>query len=170
MIFRLSQKLAARIKAGKLSEMPLDANPLADWSANLFVADRTQYVILSNTPSLYSCVMLAKGITSAGQFTERTSECIREFMEKDYHGVVYRRHIAFSIAAGGFAKTLNRTVTGSMNELIKFAELWLAEADPPNEVGFKLNESLLSALATETSGKYGTPNEAFKELVRKSRK
>ncbi len=57
MIIRLSQKLCTKIKAGKLKEMPLDENPYADWSANLFVVDRTQYIILSNTASLYSCVM-----------------------------------------------------------------------------------------------------------------
>ena len=54
MIIRLSQKLCTKIKAGKLKEIPLDENPYADWSANLFVVDRTQYIILSNTASLYA--------------------------------------------------------------------------------------------------------------------
>ena len=38
MIFRLSQKLNAKIKAGTLRMLPLDENPFADWSAHLFVA------------------------------------------------------------------------------------------------------------------------------------
>jgi hypothetical protein len=41
MIFRLSQKLNAKIKAGVLRALPLHENPLADWSAHLFVAGRT---------------------------------------------------------------------------------------------------------------------------------
>ena len=45
MILRLSQKLNAKIKAGKLSEAPLDENPYADWSCHLFTADRTQYIM-----------------------------------------------------------------------------------------------------------------------------
>ena len=49
MIFRLSQKLNDKIKAGTLPALPLDDNPLADWSAHLFLADRTQYILLSNT-------------------------------------------------------------------------------------------------------------------------
>jgi hypothetical protein len=57
MIFRVSQKLNTKIKAGKLDEMPLDENPYADWSAHLFMAGRVQYIILTNTASLYSCVM-----------------------------------------------------------------------------------------------------------------
>jgi hypothetical protein len=32
MILRLSQKLNTKIKAGKLTEMPLDQNRYADWS------------------------------------------------------------------------------------------------------------------------------------------
>jgi hypothetical protein len=83
MILRLSQKLNTKIKAGKLSEMPLDENPYADWSCHLFTADRTQYVIMSNTKSLYSCVMFGKGITNDSQFIERALIAIREFMEDD---------------------------------------------------------------------------------------
>ncbi len=62
MIFRLSQKLAKKIKAGTLQAMPLDDNPYADWSGHVFTADRTQYIILCNTKALYSCVMYGRGI------------------------------------------------------------------------------------------------------------
>ena len=51
MILRLSHKLNTKIKAGKLTEMPLDENPYVDWSSHLFAADRTQYIILMNTAS-----------------------------------------------------------------------------------------------------------------------
>lgn len=46
MIFRLSQRLAAKLKEGSLPSLPLDENPYADWSAHLFTADRTQYIII----------------------------------------------------------------------------------------------------------------------------
>ena len=83
MIFRLSEKLNTKIKAGKLTDMPLDETPYADWSCHLFTADRTQYIILSNTKSLYSCVMYGKGITNDGVFIERALSTIREFMADD---------------------------------------------------------------------------------------
>ena len=38
MILRLSQKLNAKIKGGTLPEQPPDLNPVADWSARLFLA------------------------------------------------------------------------------------------------------------------------------------
>ena len=54
MIFRLSQKLATKLKEGGLPSLPLDDNPYADWSAHLFTADRAEYIIPANTKSLYS--------------------------------------------------------------------------------------------------------------------
>ncbi|WP_420860827.1 DUF6933 domain-containing protein [Symmachiella dynata] len=50
------------MKAGPLDMVPLDDNPYAYWSAHLFTAERTQYIILSNTKSLCSCVIFGKGI------------------------------------------------------------------------------------------------------------
>jgi hypothetical protein len=166
MIFRLSQKLNTKIKAGTLPAMPLDENPYADWSCHLFSADRTQYIIMSNTKSLYSCVMYGKGITDDSQFIKRALSTIREFMDDDGQSFVYQRFIAPASGTVSFAKALNRSVTGSMNDLIKFAKLWLVEEEvSPHDLGFKLNDILLSALATEKSQGYGKPNEAFKAML-----
>jgi len=166
MLFRLSQKLAKKIKAGALDTAPLDDNPYSDWSAHLFTTDRTQHIILSNTKSLYSTVMFGKGITNERQFVERALNSIREFMEDDGQQFAYRKFIAPSTGTVQFAKALNRSITGSMKELILTAEMWLCEADiSPHDVGFKLNDILLSALATEGSHGYGKPNEAFKLLA-----
>jgi len=94
MILRLSQKLNTKIKAGKLSEKPLDENPYADWSCHLFTADQTQYIIMSNTASLYSCVMFGKGITDDSRFIERALSTILEFMEDDGQAFVYQNYVA----------------------------------------------------------------------------
>jgi hypothetical protein len=165
MIFRLSKKLIDKIKAGTVAALPLDENPLADWSAHLFVAGRTQYILLSNTKSLYSMVMYGKGITSEGQFIERALGSIREFMEADGHRAAYERFIAPASATVRFAKALNRSVTGSMNDMTKHAAYWLAEGDvSPFDIGFRLKAIPMSALKHDGSA-YGFPREAFKELV-----
>ena len=166
MIFRLSQKLNAKIKAGALRALPLHENPLADWSAHLFVAGRTQYLLLSNTKSLYSTVLYGKGITHDSHFIERALGGIREFMEADGQAFVYHRLIVPATASVRFAKALDRSVTGSMNDLIKHATYWLAEGDQsPFEVGFRLNDLLLSALGEGDASWYGKPREAFKALA-----
>ena len=164
MILRLSQKLNTKIKAGTLGDIPLDENPYADWSAHLFTADRTQYIIMSNTKSLYSCVMYGKGITDDNRFIDRALSTIREFMEDDGQSFVYQRFIAPASGTVSFAKALNRSVTGSMNDLIKFAKMWLTEGDlSPHDTGFKLNDMPMSALGKPRG--YGHPREVFKLLA-----
>lgn len=159
MIFRLSQKLAKKLKIGDLTSLPADESPYTDWSANLFTADRTQYIILTNTQSLYSIVMYAKGITGDSRFIERALENIREFMEEDGQAFVYQRLVAPVSSCVRFGKALNRSVTGSMNDMISHAKHWLIEEElSPFDVGFKLNEIPMSAL------KYRHPREAFKLL------
>lgn len=166
MILRISQKLNAKIKAGKLSEMPLDENPYADWSCHLFTADRTQYIIMSNTKSLYSCVMYGAGITDDSRFIERALSTIKEFMEDDGQAFAFQRFIAPASGSVSFAKALNRSVTGSMNGLVNHAKDWLVEDEmSPQDLGFRLNDILLSSLARSKSDFYWKPREAFKQLA-----
>jgi len=166
MIFRLSQKLNKKIKAGPLDTVPLDENPYADWSAHLFTADGTQYIILSNSKALYSCVMFGKEITNDAVFIERALSTIREFMEDDGQQFAYRRFIAPASGTVQFAKALNRSVTGSMNDLVQTSKWHLADDDmSPHEIGFRLNGTPLSALTNAAGRKYAMPREAFKLLA-----
>ncbi len=166
MILRLSQKLCTKIKAGMLNAMPLDENPYADWSCHLFAVDRTQYILVSNTKSLYSCVLYGKGITNDSIFIERVLSSLREFMEEDGQAFIYQKFVAPSSATVNFATALSRSVTGSMNDLIGHATGWLEYGDiAPHDLGFRLNDILLSAIARSKSEKYGKPNEAFKRLA-----
>ena len=159
MILRLSQKLNTKIKAGTLKEMPLDTTPYADWSCHLFTADRAQYILMTNTPSLYSCVMFGRGITDDSRFIERASSTIREFMDDDGQAFVYQKFIAPASGTVSFAKALNRSVIGSMNDLVYHAQMWITEGElSPHDVGFKLNEMPMSALG------YSDPREALKGL------
>lgn len=166
MIFRLSQKLAKKLKEGSLRSLPPDENPYADWSAHLFTADRTQYIIVSNTRSLYSVVMFGKGITDYSEFIKWALITLRDFMEDDGQAFVYQRFIAPESGNVGLAKALDRSVTGSINELVKFAKFWLEEGElSPYDVSFQLNDILLSALAPSKAAAYGKPNEAFRALA-----
>jgi len=141
MIFRLSAKLNAKIDSGPLKPLPQDVNPFADWSADLFVADRAQYIICCNTRSLYSAVMFAKGIANDSFFIERVLSNIRETLEADGQEFVYHRFIVPATGSVRFSKALNRSVIGSMNDLTQHAKHWLtAEALSPFDVGLRLNE------------------------------
>lgn len=165
MIIRLSQKLAKKIKVGKLVEKPLDENQYADWSANVFNVGRTQYIILCNTKSMYSCVMYGNGITNDNTFIQRSLSLIREFMEDDGKESVYEQHIIPATGSVTFAKSLNRSVIGSMNELVMAADAVLSDDVAPHSVGIFLNDFLLSAIAADGDHGYGKPKEAFERLT-----
>ena len=159
MIFRLSQKLAKKIKEASSQSLPPDPNPFADWSCHLFTADRTQYILVTNTASLYSVVMYGKGITTDYEFIDRVVECIREFMHYDGQDFIYRKFVAPASGAVRFSKALNRSITGSMNDLVYHAKMWLTERElSPHDTSFKLNEIPFSSL------KYQFPREVFKAL------
>lgn len=166
MIFRLSQQLKSKIKAGNLPSLPLDENPFADCSAGLFLVSRRQYILVTNTKSLYSVVIPGKGITNENAFIEQALHSLQEFMEENAQGDVYERYITPATETTQFAKALNRSVTGSMNELIRQAEYWLAEEPfSLNEVSVRLNDTLLSALAHSKSFPYGKPRDVFQAMV-----
>ncbi len=166
MIFRLSQALNARVKAGALAALPLHENPLFDWSAHLFPVGRSNFIILSNTGSLLSAVVSGQGVTSEAHFRERAFDGIRACLTALGYEPLTRTIIPADGGPVRFAKTLNRSVSGSMNELIKCAESYLNEGDLTlPEVADRLNDTLLSALAAGGSHGYGKPREAFRVMV-----
>jgi hypothetical protein len=160
MIFRPSQKLAKKIKVAPTRVLPPDPNPFADWSAHLFTADRAQYIILTHTASLYSTVMHGRGITCDSEFLERGLSCLREFMLDDGLECIYNEFIAPSSGTIQFSKSLNRSVTGSMNDFIYHAKMWLTVRElSPYDTSFKLNEIPMSPLG------YANPREVLTSLL-----
>ena len=163
MIFRFSQPLKARVKAGTLVALPLHENPLLDWSAHLFPVGRRRFILLSNTGSLLSAVVPGQGVTSMKSFRECAIDGIRTCLTALGYESISRTVIPANSDPVRYAKTLNRSVSGSMNELVRQAELWLVEGELTlPEVGDRLNDTLLSALAAGGSHGYGKPREAFR--------
>jgi len=109
MIFRLSQKLNTKIKAGRLESIPADENLLADWSAHLFSVDRAQYILLSNTRTLYSVVFPGKGITNDRLLIGEAMSSLRDFLRADNLEFVYHQFITPATASVSFAKALDRS-------------------------------------------------------------
>lgn len=73
MIFRMSQKMSCKINAGILNTLPLHDNSFADWSANLSAVNGKEFILLSNTKSLYSTAMNAKSLNDDSEFVRRAS-------------------------------------------------------------------------------------------------
>lgn len=163
MILRLPQTLNARLGGGPLAVSASHANPLLDWSVRAFAAGNKKYVLLSNTRSLYSAALDGVAGETRTLLAERVAGVVGVIL--DGAGQLAAVGSDLALDSVRFAKTLDRSVTGSMNELVAYAEMLLAGGDlSVPEVGVRLNDLLLSALA-RTGEKYGTPRAAFAALV-----
>lgn len=160
MILRLSSKLGAKIKVAPKAVVPLDANMLADWSGHLFTADRTQYVILTNTASLYSVVGYARGMTNDSAFIIATLAMIRSGMADDGLEDAYLQRIVPETGTVRFSKAFNRSVTGSMNDMIQCWKFLLERGEEsPSDVACRINDMPFKTL------KYSKPREVFASLI-----
>ena len=169
MILRFSIKLGSRLRVGTLKPLPLDDAPVADWTGHVFFFRRTPYILLCNTATLYSAVIYAKGITNDSIFLTQVLTTLRDAMEADGLAFAYERFIVPRTGLVHLASTLSRSVTGSMNELVNYAKAVLADDEvSPFDLGFRLNDLLLSASSTDESRPYGTPRDAFRALIAES--
>ena len=156
MIVRPSQKLCTKLKIRLTVDSPLDPHPFGDWSANLFTAQRKVYMIVSNTVSLYTAVFPGRGVADERQFIQQAMEAIHQVMEHDGQSSIFENQIAPAMEQVHFGKALNRSGTGSMNDLMNRAKVWLTERNlSPFDTALRLNEMPFSSL------NYRTPHERF---------
>lgn len=147
MILRVTGKLGKKIKARPESCLPAAENPFADWSAHLFRADRRQYIMVANTPSLYCTVLRGRGITSKDELVERTLDRLQDHMVRDGFGPIFDAFIAPAAGEVALSKTLNPSITGSITDLVHMARYELEERWTPLEaVPYFVNETPMSIL------------------------
>ena len=83
MLYRLSQSSRAQTQDWAPRRPPIRGEHLAfDWSAHLFTANRTQYILVSYTKSLYSVVIPGKGITNGGQLISVALGILRDSLQE----------------------------------------------------------------------------------------
>jgi hypothetical protein len=148
--------LSEKIHTPNLPTAPTAENPYLDWHATLFRARRNQYIMVSNSKSLFSIFMHGAGITDFDKFYKRMGESIKDIMHDIGADHIYQRIIAPDAGAIHLAKAQDRRIIGSMNEQVFFAKTILYEEEiSPFDLSFKVNEFILSTI------KYATPKEAF---------
>lgn len=160
MVIRLTTKLAEKIGVRVLEPSPPDPDPFADWTAHLFLESRRHYILITNTHTLYSAVMTGKGMTSPGAFLTSMRSCLKEYLAYDELGFAFDRLILPVMGTVTYGKTLNRSVTGSMNDLIHLAKCYMADGDLPLlDVSHEMNRAPMSYLG------YDSPSAAFRSLL-----
>jgi len=159
MILRLSGKMAKKIGILPTESLPPAANPLLDWSTHLFTARRIQYILLTNTPSLYSIVLFGRGSKSGSSFQRIVTREMWEYMRLDEHEFTFKQFIEPEMSEVSWSKALNRSVTGSVNDFVQIARYLLDERRLPlYEISDFLNETPMKYLG------YDHPADVLRNL------
>jgi hypothetical protein len=156
MIIRFSKKLSEKIKESDLPVVPPADNPYLDWHAHVFRHQRAQYIMVSNSKSLFSIFIHGSGVTDFQKFFGRMSDTLRDTLHDLGADLIYQRIIALDIGSIRLAKAQDKRIIGSMNEHIGLALAILDEEEiSPYDLSFRINEQILTII------KYASPKEAF---------
>ena len=160
MIFRITQKLAMKIDEAPEVTLPPEDNPFRDWHATLFTADRYQYILWMNTPSLYTIISRGADIRDSTSFIRRFEASLgASFGEREKF--IFNAHIAPSLHSFVFSKTSDRSMLGSMNELVHQAQFHLTDNGLSAwDTTDRLNQIPMKALG------YRFSREALHELIK----
>ena len=163
MILRLTAKLAQKIGLDSLPALPYDkgGRPLLDWHAHLFTVQRVQYILATNTASLYSLVMPGRGITRGRQLVQALRGGLQTFLAGKGQQPNALMDLLVPERDASFAKITDRRILGSMNDLIFQSKIRLGEGGQALfTVSHYLNETPMSYL------KYRSPKDLFQEMLR----
>lgn len=165
MILRLTVKLAQKIGLDSLTALPYDKGGrfLLDWHAHLFTVQRMQYILATNTASLYSLVMPGRGITTGRQLVQALSDGLQTFLAGKGQQPNALMDLLVPERDALFAKITDRRILGSMNDLIFQSKVRLGEGQQTLfTISYYLNETPMSFL------KYRSPKDLFQELLRQA--
>ncbi len=159
MIIRMTAKLARKLGVALERGHALEANPFLDWTAQLFTAGRTQYILFANTRSLFSVVIHGAGVRDLNTLLNRCLAQVSDIMGASVLDLIYRRLIAPGTASLVVASAHSRVVTGTMNDLVNHAKGYLCQGEiPPRMLCARLNEIPMSML------NMASPAEIFRTM------
>jgi hypothetical protein len=141
MIIRLSKKLSAKIHEPDLPVLPPDANPYLDWHAHLFTFNRAQYIMVTNSASLFSVFMHGAGVTDYGEFIDRLSDTLKDVLHGISADLIFQKIIVPGRKEVRFAKAQDKRIIGSMNDNIQFAKVVLeTEEISPYDLSLRMKD------------------------------
>lgn len=147
MIFRLTQKLARKIKVEPVDARPPHENPLLDWTANLFMVSRRQCILLTNSRTLYSVVFRGKGVSDEKTFVGQSMTALDQCLTHDGILGLYDAEMEPALGSPEFCKASDRSVLSSMNQLVFYAKCDLLKIGHPLPVvNRRLNRIPMSKL------------------------
>ncbi len=122
MIVHFTDKLRKKLHIPELTTEEVRTGKHLRWYANLFTAQRVQYILTTNASSLFSVVIFGGGVTDDSLYLQRFLGELRDHLDDLDMLLIYDRVIAPKTGAITLAKTASRSVLGSMNDMVNICK------------------------------------------------
>lgn len=160
MILRATKKLAQKLKIESLQKYEVKVSAFEEWYGHLFTVNRLQYILFTNAYSLFSIVLPGKGINNLRTFMDLTGYWLSEVLKNKGCENMIARLVIYNLDAIDVYATNNRSVLGSMNDMMLAAKYLISEYQiTPIELAKQLNQTPLSYL------KYENPLDVMKKMA-----
>ena len=159
MVIHFTEKLNRKLKIGPLTGSDINCGAHRRWYANLFTAQRVQYILTTNASSLFSVVMYGRGITDESEYLNQFLSTLREYLIESDMRMIFERIIAPETKTFTFLKTNDRSVLASMNDMVRTSKAMLEIKEmSPWDLSKEINMTPFGALG------YGHPQEVFAKM------
>ena len=160
MVFRLTQKLSKKLHLGILPRTEtLESGSV--WYANLFRAHGTQFVVLTESLTLYSLLMLGRGIVDGDSFASVARQTVRAKFEREGWSGLLGSHLAFDNEAPLFLAAQDRSVIASVNEISRMARFGIEG----KQSSIEAHTDWINQVPYSKRGKMGIPVMTVDELA-----
>lgn len=126
MVFHLTDKLRQKLRVSRLDDARVEVPPHLRWYANSFTAERVHYLIATNAASLYSVVWHGRGVRDDGAFLDSFLLHLDAQLDGDGMRSIFERCILPGLHGAALLKTQDRSVLGSMNDMVKASQFMLS--------------------------------------------
>lgn len=124
------------------------------------MSGRRQFIIVTNSATLYSVVMPGGSCRSAGTFVGAFAEELGGVLDRDGLGSLSSCVISDLSKNLVFCRASDRRVLGSINDFVFGAKVYINEADLPlPEVSHRLNQTPMRLV------KYSVPADEMRKLL-----
>ena len=161
MIIRVTGKRAKQVGINPMDSLPLADNPVTDWTCRVFELHKNESLMLiTNTASLYSFLTPANGLETTEQFGNGLGHYLERQLLADNFWSIFKKRLVPEMYDILLTKALNRSVSGSMTDMIKLAKYMLIEDGKSlEETSAQLNETPFKAID------YTHPRDQFAMLA-----
>lgn len=159
MVLHFTEKLRKKLHVPELTQVDVSTPNHLRWYANLFTAQRVQYILTTNAASLFSVVIHGRGLTDSSDYIRQFLVELGGHLDDLELRVVHERVIRPNSGEVNLAKTADRSVLGSMNDMVKLCKFKLEDGESsPWQLSKDLNETPFGAIG------YNSPRDVFARM------